>query len=83
MQWNNLLENRYEIKKSWERYAEFVNPLEQYRVLQFADITEDARKITSYETDFLLRTLDHIKVYESGKLVIKFMEGTEFELGGE
>ena len=45
-------------------------------------MTEDASKITSYETNFLLKTLDHIKVYESGKLVIKFMEGTEFELGG-
>ncbi|MFL8711765.1 hypothetical protein Q3304_13410 [Clostridioides sp. GD02377] len=46
-------------------------------------MTEDASKITSYETDFLLKTLDYIKVYESGKLVIKFMEGTEFELGRE
>ncbi|GAA0109235.1 recombinase family protein [Clostridium tertium] len=81
--WNTLLENSDEIKKRWERYAEFGNPLEQYRALQFADMTEDATKITSCETDFLLRTLDHIKVYESGKLVIKFMEGTELELGGE
>ena len=31
--WNTLLENRNEIKKRWERYAEFGNPLEQYRAL--------------------------------------------------
>lgn len=81
--WNTLLENRDEIKKRWELYAEFGNPLEQYRALQFSDLTEDATKITSCETDFLLRTLDHIKVYESGKLIIKFMDGTELELDGE
>ena len=81
--WNALLENRDEIKKRWERYAEFENSLEQYRTLQCSYIIEEVSKMTSCETDFLLRTLGHIKVYESGKLVIKFMEGTEFELGGE
>lgn len=80
--WNTLLENRDEIKKRWELHAKFGNPLEQYRALQFADLTENVVKITSCETDFLIKTLDYIKVFESGKLIIKFMEGTEFELGG-
>lgn len=71
------------IKKQWERFAEFGNPLEQYRAVQFADLTENAEHIASFDTDFMLKTLDHIKVYESGKLVVKFMDGTEMECGGE
>lgn len=83
MAWNALLDNREEIKKRWERYAEFGNPLEQYRAVQFADITENAEHITEFETNFMLKTLDHITVFESGKLVATFMEGTEIECVGE
>lgn len=36
-----------------------------------------------FYTNFMLKTLDHIKVYESGELLITFMDGTEMELGGE
>lgn len=71
------------MKERWERYAEFGNPLEQYRAVQFSDITENAAHITDFDTDFVLKTLDHIKVYESGKLVVTFMDGTEMECGGE
>lgn len=30
-------------------------------------------------TDFMLRVLDHIKVYEEGTLVVMFLDGTEIE----
>jgi hypothetical protein len=83
LSWNALLDNREELKKKWETTAEFGNPLEQYRAVQFADITEDAKHIKEIDTDFILRTLDHIKVYETGKIIIRFMDGTEMECNGE
>lgn len=83
MAWNLLLKNREETKKRWQCFAEFGNPLEQYRAVQFADITENAKYITDFDTDFMLNTLDHIAVFESGKLVVAFMDGTEIECGGE
>ena len=83
MAWNLLLDSREVMKERWERYAEFGNPLEQYRAVQFSDITENADHITDFDTDFMLKTLDHIKVYESGKLVVTFMDGTEMECCGE
>ena len=58
-------------------------PLEQYRAVQFADMTEMAKHIKEIVTDFILRTLDHIKVYETGKIIIRFMDGTEMECNGE
>jgi hypothetical protein len=53
--------------------------LEQYRTVQFADMTEDAKHIKEIDTNFILKTLDHIKVYETGKIVIYFMDRTEIE----
>lgn len=81
--WNSLLDNREEIKARWERFAEFGNPLEQYRAVQFADITENTEPIESFDSGFMLKTLDHITVFESGKLVVTFMDGIEMECGGE
>jgi len=83
MAWNALIDNREVIKERWERFAEFGNPLEQYRAMQFADITEDGQHIKDFDTNFMLKTLDHVKVFESGKLLVTFMDGTEMELGGE
>jgi hypothetical protein len=83
LSWNALLDNREELKKKWGTTAEFGNSLEQYRAVQFADITEDAKHIKEVDTDFILRTLDHIKVYETGRIIIRFMDGTEMECNGE
>ena len=83
LSWNSLLDNREELKRKWETLAEFANPLEQYRAVQFADITEGAKHIKEIDTDFILRTLDHIKVFETEKIVIHFMDGTEMECDGE
>lgn len=55
---------------------------ESYSV-QFADITEGAKHIKEIDTDFILRTLDYIKVFETGKIIIRFMDGTEMECNGE
>jgi len=82
LSWNALLDNREELKKKWETTAEFGNPLEQYRAVQFADMTEGAKHIKEVDTEFILRTLDHIKVYETGSLIIRFMDGTEMECNG-
>lgn len=83
MAWNALIDNRDEIKERWETIAEFGNPLEQFRGVQFADITEKAKHITDFKIDFMLKTLDHITVFESGKLVVTFMDGTVIECNGE
>jgi len=83
MIWNLLVNNREELKKRWERFAEFGNPLQQYQAVQFADITKAEDHIEDFDTDFLLNTLDHITVFESGKLVVTFLDGTEMECEGE
>jgi site-specific DNA recombinase len=83
LSWNELLDNREELKRRWETTAEFVNQMEQYRAAQFADMTEGAKHIKEIDTDFILRTLDHIKIYETGKIINPFMDGTEMECNGK
>ncbi|WP_206426619.1 hypothetical protein [Clostridium sp. E02] len=38
-----------------------------------------AEPIQKLETDFMLKTLDHIKVFEDGTLMVVFLDGTEIE----
>lgn len=78
--WNSLLDKKIELRKRWELIADFGKPLEQYRAIQFANITENAEYIEDIDTDFILMVLDRIKIFETGKLVVKFLDGTEIML---
>ena len=53
MAWNTLIENRDEINTRWETHAEFGNLLDQYRAVQFANITENTKHITDFEIDLM------------------------------
>jgi len=46
-------------------------------------LIEEAKHITDFDIDFMLKALDHIVVFESGKLVVTFLEGTVIECNGE
>jgi 23S rRNA maturation mini-RNase III len=83
LSWNRLLDNQEELKKKWEISVEFGDPLEQYRAVQFADMSENGEHIKDVDTDFILRTLNHIKVFETGKIVIQFMDKSEITCEGE
>ena len=39
--------------------------------------------MTEMDTDFMLKTLDHIKVFEDGTLLVVFLDGTESECKNE
>ena len=39
--------------------------------------------LTEMDTDFMLKTLDHIKVFEDGTLLVVFLDGTEIECKNE
>jgi hypothetical protein len=54
-----------------------------YRAAQSSDITKDAEHIKEIDIDFILRTLDYIIIYETGRIIICFMDGTRMECNGE
>lgn len=43
------------------------------------ELTEHSQLIQELDVDLMLRTLDHVKVYESGVVVTVFLDGTEIE----
>ena len=47
------------------------------------DYTDGAEPLTEMDTDFMLKTLDHIKVFEDGTLLVVFLDGTEIECKNE
>ena len=53
--------------------------LARFRAMDFMEITKDTQPIKELDIDLMLRTLDHIKVYESGTIVTVFLDGTEIE----
>lgn len=53
--------------------------LAKFRAMDFMEIIKDAQPIKELDIDLMLRTVDHIKVYENGMVVTVFLDGTEIE----
>lgn len=54
-----------------------------YRAEKFVEYTKDAEPPKEMDTDFMLKTLDHIKVFEDGTLRVIFLDGMEIEYASE
>lgn len=52
---------------------------EEFRAMDFMEITKDAEPIKELDIDLMLRTVDYIKVYENGRILTVFLDGTEIE----
>lgn len=57
--------------------------MESYRAEKFIEYTDGAESLTEMDTDFMLKTLDHIKVFEDGTFLVVFLDGTEIECKNE
>lgn len=55
--------------------------LAKFRAMDFLEVTKDGGPMGRLDIDLMLRTVDHIKVYESGMVVTVFLDGTEIGLG--
>ena len=83
MTWNALVENREDFMDQWTEQLQSENLLEGYRAEKFIEYTDGAEPLTEMDTDFMLKTLDHIKVFEDGTLLVVFLDGTEIECKNE
>lgn len=83
MAWNALVENREDFMGQWTEQLQSENLLESYRAEKFIEYTDGAEPLTEMDTDFMLKTLDHIKVFEDGTLLVVFLDGTEIECKNE
>lgn len=79
MAWNRLLECREMLVSEWEEKMQGEDLLAKFRAKDFMEVTEDAQLIQKMDAELMLRTVNCIKVYESGMVVTVFLDGTEIE----
>lgn len=83
MAWNALVENWEAFIEQWKEQMQSENLLEGYRAEKFIEYTDRAEPLTEIDTDFMLKTLDHIKVFEDGTLLVVFLDRMEIECKNE
>lgn len=83
MTWNALVKNREGFMEQWTEQLQSENLLEGYRAEKFIEYTDGAKLLMEMDTDFMLKTLGHIKVFEDGTLLVVFMDRTESECRNE
>jgi len=81
--WNALAANRECFLEGWQLQRQSENLLASYRAEKFMEYTDKEEQLTEMDTDFMLKTLNHIKVFEDGFLKVVFMDGTEIECKNE
>jgi len=83
MAWNGILENKAYFLRKWEAQEKSEDLLEVYRAKDFRELVKQTVAPISMESDFMLRVLQYIKVFESGELLVIFLDGTEIECKNE
>ena len=83
MAWNALVENRESFLEQWKQQMQGEDLLAGYRAEKFVEYTKNAELLKEMDTDFMLKTLDHIKVFEDGTLRVIFLDGMEIEYASE
>lgn len=74
---NVLVENKEHFIEKWK--AEDGDELKRYRAKEFIRIVEEGAEIEEFDTDLYFRMVEKIGVLEDGKVVVRFLDGTEVE----
>lgn len=83
MAWNRVLECRERLVAEWEEKMQGGDLLAKFRAMDFMEIMKSAQSLQGLDIDLMLRTVDHMKVYENGMVVTVFLDGTEIEWRSE
>ena len=83
MAWNRLLECKDMLVPEWEEKMQGTDLLAKFRAMDFMEITKAAWPVKELDIDLMLRTVDCIRVFESGMVVTIFLDGMEIEFNAE
>lgn len=78
MSWNEIAGNYTDYLDSWNKNLEEGDELLRYKTRQLM-VAAKKGKIKDLDGELMIMVMDYIKVFESGKLLIRFYNGTEFE----
>lgn len=80
--WNRLAAQKDEHIKRWRAQLQNDDPLVSYRAGRFIDLIEKG-SIKTADLNLVLATLESIRVYENGKLIVRFLDGSEIRCDGK
>lgn len=78
MSWNEIAGNYADYLDFWNKNLEDDDELLRHKTRQLMTSAKKG-KIKEFDGELMIMVMDYIKVFESGKLVIRFYDGTEFE----
>jgi len=82
MSWNEIVENQEDYQEAWKANLQGEDILLRYKTrLLLKQAATGA--IEEFVPDLMMTVMDHITVFEDGRLQIKFYDGTEFEIATE
>ncbi len=77
--YNSMVLNKDELMKKWITMTEDENEWNRVTVKRFIDHFKEANEINVFSSNLFYKTVEKLTVFESGKIVVSFLEGTEIE----
>lgn len=77
--WLALMEDKERCKVKWNKLINEKNPLIAYRAKTLLEYSE--KDINEFDTEQMHGTLESIIVFETGRIVLRLLDGTEVEIG--
>lgn len=78
MGWNEIAGNREEYEALWQKNMESQDALLRYKTSLIQKKATEG-PIKEFDATLMIAVMDYIKVFEEGRLQIRFYDGTEFE----
>lgn len=82
MSWNEIIEHLEDYQEKWEANIKSDDVLLRYKTRLLMKHAA-AGPIKEFDPKLMMAVMDHITVFEDGRLQIKFYNGTEFEVETE
>lgn len=82
MSWNEIVEHQEEYRETWQTNINSEDVLLRYKTRLLRKHAA-AGVIEEFDSALMMSIMDHITVFEDGRLQILFYDGTEFEVATE
>ena len=82
MSWNEIVEHQADYQERWQKNIKGDDVLLRYKTKLVMKHAE-AGTINEFDSALMMAVMDHITVFEDGRLKIRFYDGTEFEVATE
>jgi DNA invertase Pin-like site-specific DNA recombinase len=80
--WNEIVEHQEDYKETWQKNIAGDDVLLRYKTGLLME-KAGAGDIGEFDAGLMMAVMDHITVFEDGRLQIRFYNGTEFEVATE